>query len=189
MEIIGDYLEIKSDVREYMVMNFASDKLAMSDLWESSNLSAKFLSSFFGKFFPCTGAKGHTNPRTVMEDSVRFISSELLGNAVKFGSGGSFDIKVNLHMEQDELRFYVTNEIEIHRSESLQAFTHKLVTEDLNDLYIAQMEKNAEADSTESRMGYLTMLLDYGVQLGWKFERNGNTDTVTVLARLPITRA
>ena len=35
MEIIGDYLEIKSDVREYMVMNFASDKLAMSDLWES----------------------------------------------------------------------------------------------------------------------------------------------------------
>ena len=185
--VLGDYLDIKTEVREYMVMNFASSRLDMNDLWESSSLSAKFLSAFFGKFFPA-GGKGRKSPRAVMEDSVRFISSELLGNAVKFGSGESFDIRVNLHMDQDELRFYVTNALSLQHIEGLKAFIQRLTTEDLNDIYMAQMERNAQPGSTESRMGYLTMMLDYDVKLGWKFERNGESNIVTVMARLPVIR-
>jgi hypothetical protein len=185
--VLGDYLDINAQVREYMVMNFASSRLDMNDLWESSSLSAKFLSAFFGKFFPA-GGKGRKSPRTVMEDSVRFISSELLGNAVKFGCGESFDIRVNLHMDQDELRFYVTNALSLQQIDGLKAFIHRLSTEDLNDIYLAQMEKNAEAGNTESRMGYLTMLLDYDVKLGWKFEQSGESNIVTVMARLPVIR-
>ena len=183
----GDYLEASDSIKEYMDMNFSSSTLNINDLWESSALSAKFLSSFWGKFFPLSD-KEHRESRRVMEDSVRFIAAELLGNAVKFGYGKEFDIRINLHMEQNELRFYVTNTVDPAAIDGFQAFILRLLTEDLNELYLAQMEKNAEAGSTESRMGYLTMILDYDANLSWKFQKAGGADIVTTAARLPVVR-
>jgi hypothetical protein len=51
-----------------------------------------------------------------------------------------------------------------------------------------QMEKNAQSDSQESRMGYLTIILDYEAKLSWKFEKRDGADLVTTAARLPVIR-
>ena len=56
----GDFCEISDNEREYMVMNFSSVTLDINDLWENSALSAKFLSGFWGKFFPTSGKEQTT---------------------------------------------------------------------------------------------------------------------------------
>jgi hypothetical protein len=52
------------------------------------------------------------------------------------------------------------------------------------------MEKNALEESEESRMGFLTMILDHGADLAWKFEENEEfgIQVATTMARLPIKR-
>jgi hypothetical protein len=50
------------------------------------------------------------------------------------------------------------------------------------------MEKNARSDSQESRMGYLTIILDYEATLSWKFEHREGAELVTTAARLPVIR-
>jgi len=183
----SDFIEMDDSVREFMVMSFSSQTLDINDHWENSTLSAKFLSSLWGKFFPVS-EKGHKSNRTVVQDSVRFIAAELLGNAVKFGFGKQFDIRVNLHMEKNELRFYVTNSVNPLHIDEYQTFIQRLLTEDLDEMYITQMERNSEEGNTESRMGYLTIILDYEGKMSWKFERRESMDIVTTLVRLPIIR-
>ncbi len=183
----GDFCEISDNEREYMVMNFSSVTLDINDLWENSALSAKFLSGFWGKFFPTSG-KEQKSRRNALEDSVRFIAAELLGNSVKFGYRGGCDIRVSLLMEENELRFYVKNLVDPDVLEGFQIFIQRLLSEDLNELYVSQMEKNALEGSTESRMGFLTILLDYDATLAWKFERHDDKVVVTTLARLPVVR-
>jgi hypothetical protein len=51
-----------------------------------------------------------------------------------------------------------------------------------------QMEKNAQEGSNESRMGYLTILLDYEAKLAWKFQKLDGAILVTTSARLPVVR-
>jgi hypothetical protein len=186
-QCFGEYLEAGLGTREFMVFNFSSMTLDINQLWENSALSAKFLSSFWGTFFPLSAMEPRDN-RKYMEDAVRFIAAELLGNAVKFGYGKKFDIRINLHMEHNELRIYVTNDVDPALLPEFQAFINRLLTEDPSELYVAQMEKNARSDSQESRMGYLTIILDYEARLSWKFERRNGADLVTTAARLPVIR-
>ena len=187
VQYFGDFIEAGTGTREYLDMNFSSVTLDINQLWESSALSAKFLSSFWGNFFP-RSSKDHRDDRRVVEDSVRFIAAELLGNAVKFGYGQEFDIRINLHMEQNELMIYVTNDIAPESLEGYQSFIRGLLTADLSELYLAQMEKNAQEGNTESRMGYLTILLDYEAKLAWKFQEVDGAFLVTTAARLPVVR-
>jgi hypothetical protein len=53
-----------------------------------------------------------------------------------------------------------------------------------------QLMHNAESDSAEgSGLGYLTMLHDYGVAMGWKFAlslQDPDVVTVTTMARLSV---
>ena len=187
VQYFGDYVEAGQNTKEYMVFNFSSVTLDINQLWESSSLSAKFLSSFWGKFFPISDRDRRDN-RKFMEDSVRFIAAELLGNAVKFGFGKQFDIRINLHMEQNELRIYVTNDVDPAVLGEFQNFIQRLVSEDPSEIYIMQMEKNAQSGNQESRMGYLTIMLDYEAKLSWKFEKRNGANLVTTAARLPVIR-
>lgn len=186
IKIFGNYVELDS-VKEYMVINFSANTLAIDELWDSSALSAKFLSGFWGKFFPKKDAEtGHV--RNDVKDSVRYIAAELLGNAVKFSFQPEFIIKIGLYMINGELRFYVTNSVMPDKIDEFQDFIRKIISHDPNELYLNQMEKSAELGNMESRMGFLTILLDYESIVAWKFEKDGKIDIVTTLVRLPIMR-
>ena len=187
VRIFGEYLELEDKVREYMVISFSATTLAIDELWDSSALSAKFLSGFWGHFFP-KGDKKSRKIRNEIEDSVRYISAELLGNAVKFSFMPEFIIRIGLYMVNGELRFYVTNSVSPDKIHDFQVFIQKILSEDLNEMYLTQMEKSAEEGSTESRMGFITMMLDYETPIAWKFEKEDNVDVVTTMVRLPIVR-
>ncbi len=187
LKMFGKYVEMEENVNEYMVISFSATTLAIDELWDSSALSAKFLSGFWGRFFP-KGDKDAKQIRSEMEDTVRYISAELLGNAVKFSFQPEFVIRIGLYMINGELRFYVTNSVNPDKLDEFQDFIQTILTEDLNELYLHQMEKNAEEDSTESRMGFLTLILDYEALIAWKFEKDKDTHVVTTMVCLPIVR-
>jgi len=189
IKLFGDYVEMEVKVKEYMVISFSATTLAMDELWDSSALSAKFLSGFWGHFFP-KGDKKARQIRNEVEDSVRYISAELLGNSVKFSFRPEFIIKIGLYMVSGELRFYVTNSVNPDKVNDFQTFIEKILSEDLDEMYLSQMEKSAEEGSTESRMGFLTMKLDYDADIAWKFEKDKDEDIdiVTTMIRLPIVR-
>ncbi|QTA80769.1 Uncharacterized protein dnl_30820 [Desulfonema limicola] len=186
VKIFGDYVEL-DNVKEYMVISFSANTLAIDELWDSSALSARFLSGFWGNFFPKTGLQAG-NIRNDVKDSVRYIAAELLGNAVKFSFLPEFIIKIGLYMINGELRFYVTNSVAPNHIDEFQDFIQTIMSHDPNDLYLQQMEKNAEQGNMESRMGFLTMILDYESLIAWKFGKDDGIDTVTTLVRLPIVR-
>lgn len=186
-EILGNFIEIKKRARECMVLCFSSDTLVIDELWDNSFLSAKFLSNFWGTFFPAHD-KASKSRRAEMEDSVWYISAELMSNAVKFSHTPDFIIRIEMHMLESELRFYSTNSVAPGKLVEFKSFIKILLEQDPHELYLAQMEKNVEEDGKESRMGYLTMMLNYEANLAWKFHIENNMDVVTTMVGLPVVR-
>jgi hypothetical protein len=82
-----------------------------------------------------------------------------------------FPTSVVLRLFSNQLIFYVTNSIKPESIQEFQLFIQRLMNEDLDEMYIEQLEKNAsDEDTNQSGLGFLTMLNDYAAQLGWKFD-------------------
>ncbi len=188
-KVFGDFIEMdEGDMKGRLSLSFQAMTLNIDELWEGSSLSAKFLSTFWGKFFPdhCSISP---HIRKQVEDEVHYISGELLGNAVKFSYEPEYMIEICLYLCEKELRFYVTNSVHPDSEGNFQMFITKILSEDTSVLFLEQLEKSASGESNESGVGFLTMINDYGVMLSWKFGENARgIKTVTTLARLPIVR-
>ncbi|MCP4350025.1 MAG: ATP-binding protein [Desulfobacterales bacterium] len=187
--IFGDYIgPDEGEIKGRLTLSFQSDTLDMDDLWENSSLSAKFLSTFWGNFFPKRDPES-ARTRREMQDEILYISVELLGNAVKFTNEPDFMAEICLYLHENELRFYVSNSVNPDDLEKFQAFIKRILTEDTSEIFLEQMEKSVSDDCNESGVGYLTLINDYGINLAWKFEGNeSGTQIVTTLARLPVVR-
>ena len=94
------------------------------------------------------------------------------------------------HLETEAVSLYVTNSVAPHAVAAFQQTIERLLTEEIDTLYMEQLMHNAESDSADgSSMGYLTMLHDYGVALAWKFApspQDPDVVTVTTMARLAV---
>ena len=99
-------------------------------------------------------------------------------------------IGIAMYLEADAVSLYVTNSVDPHAVAAFQQTIERLLTEDIDTLYMEQLMHNAESDSADgSSMGYLTMLHDYGVALAWKFApslQDPDVVTVTTMARLSV---
>ncbi len=191
VSVFGDYTEIGEDAvkgRCRLILSFQSGTLDLDELWENSALSAKYLSTFWGNFFP-EEHSGKTLRRQVT-DKVLYACGELLGNAVKFSYSNEYLLEICLFLHHSELRIYVSNSVRPDEAEKFKAFVRRIVTEDTLMLFLEQMEQNAaEEDNGQSGIGILTMINDYGLKLSWKFETDeSGVVTVTTLARLPIVK-
>jgi len=117
------------------------------------------------------------------------VANELLENAMKFSYAPSqHAISIAMYLEAEAVSLYVTNSVDPQAVMSFQQAITRLLTEDIDVLYLEQLTHNAESDSAESSgLGYLTMLHDYGVALAWQFApslQDPNVITVTTMARL-----
>ncbi|MBF0099896.1 MAG: ATP-binding protein [Desulfobacterales bacterium] len=185
----GNFVEPGEGIIEgHLSLSFQHQRLNIDALWENSSLSAKFLSTFWGKFFPVHDPDSGPIKKQ-LEDAVHYVCAELLGNAVKFSYNPEYLIKICLYLHEQELRFYVTNSIRPDDVEHFKLFIKRILSEDTSAFFIEQMEKSAVHDNKESRIGFLTLINDYSVVLAWKFEEKvSGIQLVTTLARLPIMR-
>ena len=186
-EVFGEYRE-KTGSTEFLIMSFSSQTLPIKDRWRNSGLSANYLADYWGTFFP-VHSKSAVNE---VQDAVSFISNELLENALKFSQETDVStIRISLYLFDDCLQFYVTNPISTTTAESFKAFLHRILKEDTHELYLALLEDRDQDSGLESRLGFLTILNDYGAKMGWKFETpNQPSDTiiVTTMVQLRVMR-
>ena len=181
----GDFSDEMPDRQEYLIIAFSPSSISLKDRWRNNGLSADFMADYFITFFPSSDTKAE------VKSAVSFIANELLENAMKFNDETvEHPISVTLQLHKDRLVFLATNSINSQAVGNFQAYVQELVTCDPGELYIRQLEKNAEDEShTASRLGLLTMMNDYLVQMGWKFEtvqKNPEVITVSTMVQLII---
>jgi hypothetical protein len=190
IRIFGHFIEWKDDQGEYLKIGFSPTSIPIQQRWRNNGLSADFLADYLTTFFPGDD-RAAAERQTELKSAVSYVANELLENAMKFSYAPSqHAIGIAMYLEVEAVSLYVTNSVDPHTVAAFQQTIERLLTEDIDTLYMAQLTHNAESDTTEgSGLGYLTMLHDYGVALGWKFApslQDHDVLTVTTMARLYI---
>ncbi len=171
VEVFGNYIE-HDETEEYLILSFCTEKLSIRERWRNNSLSADFLASYWGTFFPVDD-KAAQHLHKELKDAVSFIANELLENAVKYSvSDARRPIRIGLYLSEHLLRFYIANPIDLERKNRLQDVIKTLLTGNPDELYLAQIEANASGQSSGSGLGYLIMLTNYHVNLAWKFTQD-----------------
>ena len=180
--IFGDFIEPKDDHGEHLQIGFSPTSIPIQQRWRNNGLSADFLADYLSTFFPGDD-RAAAERQADLKSAVSYVANELLENAMKFSYAPSqHPISIAMYLESDAVSFYVTNSVDPHAVAVFQQTIERLLTEDIDARYMAQL---AQADG----MGYLTMLHDYGAALAWKFApslQEPDVVTVTTMVRLSI---
>lgn len=192
VQLFGDFNEQKSHSKEYLVMGFSPSSVPLQQRWRNNGLSADFLADYLTTFFPSNDIEPTTfEKRDDIKGAVSYIANELLENAMKFNDKNSnYSISIQFQLFHNELMLCVTNSIPPNNVEKFKVYIKELLNADLQDLYVRQIEIAEQDDSmTSSGLGLLTMIDDYNVKVGWKFEtvqQCPEVIAVTTMVQLPI---
>jgi hypothetical protein len=189
-EIFGDFIEDLPTGTEYLILGFSPASIPLKQRWRNNGLSADFLADYLTTFFPSNDASAlHPNRKAEIQCAVSYIANELLENAMKFSAETlGYPISIQLHLNSEKIIFVTTNSICREKLDGFQAFLKRLSTEDPLQLYLEQLEKNAqEGSSSSSGLGFLTMINDYDARIGWKFQdMNGAQKAIAVTTMVQI---
>ncbi len=175
-QIFGDYINVLPPDRDSLELSFTSSSEDIKNLWKNQRLSAHFLANCFINFLPLDENNPEEEQRIKeAQGSISYVANELIENAVKFNlETASHQVKLGIYfLENPELVavIFATNTVDKAQAEAFQVFIKKLLGSDPQELYINQVEASANDNtSTQSGLGFLTMINDYQARLGWKFE-------------------
>ncbi|WP_026098695.1 slr1658 superfamily regulator [Kamptonema formosum] len=189
-QIFGEFDSDLPATQEYLIIGFSPSSIPLKQRWRNNGLSADFLADYLTTFFPGGSDNSpSTEKQAEVKCAVSYIANELLENAMKFSDETSQrPISIQLHLSPERIVFVTTNTVSPQAVDKFQGYIRELTASDPADLYIGQLEKNAEDDTSyASMLGYLTMINDYQAKIGWKFE-TVETDpeviTVTTMVQL-----
>lgn len=189
IQTFGDFQTESVVSREYLTIVFSPSSVPMRERWRTHRLSATFLADYFSTFFPGDGQPaGMSDPKSELMSIITFIANELLENAMKFSDATHGEgVMLTVQLFPDTLVLLTKNHISAQTDQKLKAFIQKLLKSDPVELYIQQVEQNAENHtSTGSGLGILTIMNDYGAQVGWQFETCTEGAILTTRVQLAI---
>lgn len=172
VQVFGHYIDqpLKD---EHLTLGFSPSRIPMKRRWRNNGLSADFIADYLTTFFPQMendpiGEKRHAEIKSV----ISYVANELLENAMKYCDlHASYPITLHLQLEKDLVRIFIDNSITPTSAEIFKAYVKNFIDSDPMELYIRQLERNAEDDSyNASGLGFLTMVNDYNAKIGWKFK-------------------
>ena len=189
-QVFGNFVEMEEFKQEYLVIGFSPTSIPLQQRWRNNGLSADFLADYLSTFFPGEDAES-LEQQTEVKDAVSYIANELLENAMKFNHLPSqYSVSITMQLDQDNLRFYVTNSLDPASLPAFQRFIQTLLQEDTSELYAKKLMQNfADEPTSVSGLGFLTMINNYGAELAWKFgspPAYPNVNIVTTMVRLPL---
>lgn len=191
-KILGDFIREFPPEHDSLELTFTPSSQPLQKRWKNNRLSAYFLAEYFSSFLPLDD-----DQRRIQESkaSVSYIANELLENAIKFHDPfvkSKVIFGIHFIQQQDSgivAAIFATNTIESDKITPFEAFINQLLTEDLDDLYIEQVEKSLEDDSNASGLGLISMIKDYGATLGWKITDSRAGDefvNITTMAKVKV---
>jgi len=182
-QIYGDFSE-QGNGDEYLVIHFSPTSLPLQQRWRNSGLSADFLAEYWSTFFPANDVPSRKKQNEI-KGAINYIANELLENIMKFAyQPANHPVSLGLYLYQNEFKLYASNAVAPDTIEEFQARIHALLTEDPQQLYFEQVERNASGESSGSHLGLLTMVNDYEARLGWKFETSSQGPDIIVVTTM-----
>lgn len=131
--------------------------------WHHCSTTSEFLGEFFA-----LRRKASIDDYNEIRHSIGYLVNELLENAIKFRAPG--DILIESSLEGGRFELKVTNLIDMQIATRFNALLVELTSRNPGDLLIERIEANAaDASSSGSGLGLLTLMSDYGARLGWTF--------------------
>lgn len=188
--IFGNFSELKQGIGEYLKIGFLPSSISLQQRWRNNGLSADFLAGYVSTFFPIEGDIS-IERQAEIKDAVSYIANEVIENAMKYSYAPSqHTVSIEMFLEADSINLHTNNSIDPAKIEPFQKFIQRLLTEDPDDLYMEQLESNADDDSDgASGLGFLTMINNYSTTLAWRFSGEDQSEgdvTVTTMVRLPV---
>lgn len=170
-QIFGYYVD-KPLNYDQLTVKFSPSSISIKDRWRNNGLSADFMADYLTTFLPKDDSAVGAKKQAEIKSTASYIANELLENSMKYCDYSvRFPITIQLQLDADQIRFFVTNSIPKTTLGKFQDFIEELINSDPNELYFNQLEKNADnPDSNASGLGLLSMVNDYSAMLGWKFD-------------------
>jgi hypothetical protein len=191
-QILGDFIEEFPPEHDSLELTFTPSSRPIQQRWRNNRLSAHFVADYLSSFLPLDEEDASSEKRIKQsKGAVSYVANELLENAIKFtDNNSSYKVKFGIHfIEEIEIIavIFATNFAKLESVNKLQALIKEILSSDPNELYLQQLEKNAETESETSGLGLLTMINDYSAKIGWRFEtvpESVDTMLVTTIAQI-----
>jgi hypothetical protein len=180
----GSFIE-PTDGCECLTIHFSPTSLPLQQRWHHHGLSTDFVAEYWATFFPASAPLSQDRQLEI-KGAIAYIANELLENIFKFShKTAAYTVDLKLCLFEDEFRFYSSNAIAPQAVEAFQTRIQKLLSGDPQELYIRQVELNAQSESKSgSQLGLLTLLNDYQAQLAWRFESKPQQPDVVVVTTM-----
>jgi hypothetical protein len=142
--------------------------------WRRVSLSSDFLAKYYSFYFPYREkAKGRISRETA-ENSISFVLNELIENTAKYSNTSDTVVRVRVLLLERTILLEVSNAVSAALADEFQASMREVLAGNTEELYISKLEANLQGARSDSGLGFLTLINDYQVQLGFKFEKTGN---------------
>lgn len=147
----------------------ALDSAQLAAYWRRCSLSADFWARYSTLFVPSPAPPGRLD-RTALFDVLSYLLNELFENCAKFSGGPLSDVRFAAWARDGRLDFAFTNHIAPESQPRFVRFIEELLGGDPEELYFQRLEQSAETGDKGSGLGYLTLMKDYGIRFGFRFE-------------------
>ncbi|HEY9704850.1 MAG TPA: hypothetical protein V6C58_20585, partial [Allocoleopsis sp.] len=197
-QILGEFIEELEDKYQSLELTFNNPEQLTAKQWRNHRLAAYFQADYFVNLLPIN--EDDINAENRIEEgknALNYIGNELLENAMKFNQINDnyyHPVKMAIYLiknlEEITAVMLTENSINNESYNQFKTVIEKLLSSNIYDLYIQQIEKvEQDENSEESGLGLLTIINDYEAKLGWKFQSNSSNSqliTVTTMAQIVV---
>jgi hypothetical protein len=171
-ETLGTFQE-RTTEKPASETSLALSSTDMLQHWRRVSLSSDFLAKYYSFYFPYREkAKGRISRETA-ENSISFVLNELIENTAKYSNTTDTDVRVRVLLLERTILLEVSNAVTAKLADEFRDSMREVLAGNTEQLYIAKLEANLQEARSDSGLGFLTLINDYQVGLGFKFERTG----------------
>jgi hypothetical protein len=184
VEILGQFTE-EAREKPLSQTSLVTNSTDMLQNWRRVSLCSDFLAKYYSYYFPYREKAKQKISRDTAENNISFVINELIENTAKYADARDKTVTIKIMLFDEDVLFQVSNYLTPNLATSFVALAREILESDPEELYIKRLERNTEADTGDSGLGYLTLINDYGIRMGFKFERvDAELVQVTIQARM-----
>jgi hypothetical protein len=184
LKVFGEYVE-ETDRKSISQSLLVVNSQQMMRNWRTVSLSSDFFARYYSYYFPYKEKAKERISRDMAENSISFVLNELIENTAKYSNAGDQTVSIRIMLLEDDIVFSIANFVTATMAESFSKLAREILEGNPEELYMMRLEKNTQSEQGGSGLGYLTLINDYGVVLGFKFEPAGpDRVQVTVQAKM-----
>ncbi len=183
VQVFGEYLEEAKKPLSQALLVIDSRELMRN--WRTVSLSSDFFAKYYSYYFPYKEKAQERISRDSAENSISFVLNELIENTAKYSNAGDQTVSIRIWLLEEDIIFSLSNFVTARLGESFARLAREILESNPEELYLKRLERNTQEQEGGSGLGYLTLINDYGIALGFKFEAAGpDLVQVTVQARM-----